>query len=78
MGNKTSAAWDITLLLSPIVGRYHYLYMVMDVWSRHILGVEVHGEQCGKLEREFLDRICRDEKINKESATVLHSDNGAH
>ena len=27
-------------------------------------------------QREFFDRICRDEKINKESATVLHSDNG--
>ena len=77
-GIKQVLAWDITLLLSPSVGRYHYIYMVLDVWSRHILGVEVHGEQCGKLAREFLDRICRDEKINKESATVLHSDNGAH
>ena len=52
--------------------------MVMDVWSRRILGVEVHGEQSGKLAGELFDRICRDEKINKESATVLHSDNGAH
>ena len=52
--------------------------MVMDVWSRRILGVEVHGEQSGKLAREFFDRICRDEKINKESTAVLHSDNGAH
>jgi len=51
--------------------------MVMDVWSRRILGVEVHGEQCGKLAGELFDRICRDEKINKESAAVLHSDNGA-
>lgn len=76
-GIKQVLAWDITLLPSPIIGRYYYLYMVMDVWSRRILGVEVHGEQCGKLAGEFFDRICRDEKINKESAAVLHSDNGA-
>ena len=77
-GIKQVLAWDITLLPSPIIGRYYYLYMVMDVWSRRILGVEVHGEQCGKLAGEFFDRICRDEKINKESAAVLYSDNGAH
>ena len=68
-GIKQVLAWDITLLPSPIIGRYYYLYMDMDVWSRHILGVEVHGEQCGKLAGEFIDRICRDEKTNKVSAT---------
>ena len=52
--------------------------MFMDVWSRRIVGDEVHGEQSGKLAREFFDRICLDEKINKGSAAVLHSDNGAH
>ena len=77
-GIKQVLAWDITLLPSPIIGKYYYLYMVMNVWSRRILGVEVHGEQSGKLAERFFDRICCDEKINKESATVLHSDNGAH
>ena len=51
--------------------------MFINVCSRRILGVEVHGEQCCKLAREFFDHICCDEKINKESATVLYSDNGA-
>ena len=40
-GIKQVLAWDMTLLPSPIIGRYYYLYMVMDVWSRRILGVEV-------------------------------------
>ena len=61
-GIKQVLASDITLLPSPIIGRYYYLYMVMDVWSRRILGVEVHGEQCSKLAWEFFDRICRDDK----------------
>jgi transposase InsO family protein len=70
-------AWDITLLPGPVKGHFYYLYMVMDVWSRRILGVEVHERECSKLASVFFDRICRDEGISQESATVLHSDNGA-
>ena len=32
-------AWDITLLPGHVRGQFFYLYMVMDVWSRRILGV---------------------------------------
>ena len=49
MGIKQVLAWDITLLPSSISGRYYYPYIVMDAWSRRILGDEVHREQCGKL-----------------------------
>ena len=70
-------AWDITLLPAPVKGQFYYLYMVMDVWSRRILGVEVHDHESGQLAAEFFDRVCRDEGINQKSATVLHSDNGA-
>lgn len=70
-------AWDITLLPGPVKGQFYYLYMVMDVWSRRILGVEVHDQECGRLARDFFARICRDEGISKEATTVLHSDNGA-
>lgn len=70
-------AWDITLVPSPVKGQFFYLYMVMDVWSRRILGVEVHDRECGELARDFFDRVCRDEGISSRSATILHADNGA-
>ena len=70
-------AWDITLLPGPVKGQFFYLYMVMDVWSRRILGVEVHDRECGGLARDFFDRVCRDEGIRSGSATILHADNGA-
>ena len=70
-------AWDITLLPGAVRGQFFYLYMVMDVWSRRILGVEVHEQESGHLASEFFDRVCRDEGIRKGMATVLHSDNGA-
>ena len=70
-------AWDITLLPNPVKGQFDYLYMVMDVWRRRILGVEVHEREWIELASEFFDRICRHKGINPKSATTLHSDNGA-
>jgi transposase InsO family protein len=70
-------AWDITLLPGTVKGQFYYLYMVMDVWSRRIVGMEVHERECGELARDFFDRVCRDEGIRPDSTTVLHSDNGA-
>jgi transposase InsO family protein len=69
-------AWDITLLPGPVRGQFYYLYMVLDVWSRRILGVEVHERECGELAKHFFDRVCRDEGINSGSSTILHADNG--
>ena len=76
-GTYQVLAWDITLLPGAVKGQFYYLYMVMDVWSRRILGVEVHEQENGHLARAFFDRVCRDEGICKSLATVLHSDNGA-
>jgi transposase InsO family protein len=70
-------AWDITLLPGPVKGQFLYLYMVMHVWSRRILGVEVHERECSELASAFYARSCRDEGISKEDAAILHSDNGA-
>ena len=70
-------AWDITLLPGPVKGQFYYLYMVLDVWSRRILGVEVHERECGELAKHFFDRICRDEGISSGASTILHADNGA-
>jgi transposase InsO family protein len=70
-------AWDITLLPGPVKGQFYYLYMVMDVWSRRILGVEVHQRECGELAKHFFDRVCRDEDISSGTTTILHADNGA-
>lgn len=70
-------AWDITLVPGPVKGQYYYVYMVMDVWSRRILGAEVHDVECSKLASDFFDRVCRDEGLTSDTAAVLHSDNGA-
>jgi transposase InsO family protein len=70
-------AWDITHLPGTVKDQFYYLYMVMDIWSRRILGTEVHEWESGELARDFFVRVCGDEGINKESEANLQSDNGA-
>ena len=76
-GSHPVLAWDVTLLPGLVKEQFYYLYMVLDVWSRRIVGVEVHERECGELAKYFFDRVCRDEEIVSGSATILHTDNGA-
>jgi len=69
--------WDITYLRhAHIRGGYFYLYLFVDVWSRRIVGAEVHDIQSAELAADLLVKVCREHGIDADS-TVLHSDNGA-
>jgi len=68
-------SWDISYCPSTIRGLYFYLYMIMDVYSRKIVGYEVHGKECGKLASTVLQKAMMRE--GNPVDLVLHSDNGA-
>ena len=69
-------SWDITYLRTAIKGSFYYLYMVLDVWSRKIVGFEVHEEECSELAAWLLEVSCDAERVAAGSL-VLHSDNGS-
>lgn len=68
-------SWDISYCPSTIRGLYFYLYMIMDVYSRKIVGYEVHAKECGKLASTVLQKAMMRE--GNPVDLVLHSDNGA-
>lgn len=68
-------SWDITYLKSPIRGSYYYLYMVMDIYSRMIVGWDLQEEQTSEISSQMLKRICNKHGVKKGSL-ILHSDNG--
>jgi putative transposase len=68
-------SWDITYLPSPLRGAFHYLYMVMDVFSRKIVGWAVHDEENSLHAAALISGACLAEGIDG-SPLVLHSDNG--
>ena len=68
--------WDITYLLSSVKGVYFYLHLVLDIFSRKIVGWAVHDEENGEHAGELITAACRREGIDR-GQVVLHQDNGA-
>lgn len=68
-------SWDITYLPTPIRGIFFYLYLMMDVWSRKIVGWAVHDCESGEHASRLFRVVCLEEGINPEGL-VLHADNG--
>ena len=69
-------SWDITYVLCPIRGRFYYLYLVMDVWSRKIVGAAVHDRESSDFAADLIEEVCILHEIDPRGI-VLHSDNGA-
>ncbi len=68
--------WDITWLPSWVRGRWYYLYLVEDVFSRKITGAEVHETESGELAAALMQRTVLRERCYRQPL-VLHADNGA-
>ncbi len=68
-------SWDITYLRSSVSGMFYYLYMFMDIYSRKIVGFEVHEKESMEHSSKLIERICIQENVLKDQL-VLHSDNG--
>lgn len=69
-------SWDITYLPSQVRGIYFYLYFIMDIYSRKIVGWSIHEQESSYHASRLIEQCCADEKVKKEQL-VLHSDNGS-
>jgi putative transposase len=69
-------SWDITKLLGPARWTYYYLYVILDVFSRYVVGWMVaHAEQAALAER-LLAATCAKQQITAGQLTV-HADRGS-
>jgi transposase InsO family protein len=68
-------SWDITYLPTTIRGRFLYLYVVIDVWSRRIVGWAVHERESADHAAALIRNICVESGVDS-AGLVLHSDNG--
>ena len=70
--------WDVTWLPSTVTGRWFYLYLILDLYSRKIVGYEVHERETGDHAQELLQRVALSENVHACAIKpVLHGDNGA-
>jgi hypothetical protein len=68
-------SWDITCLKGPGPGRFLYLYLVMDVFSRRIMGWRIHPQESAERASALIRQVCRHNRVQP-SGLILHSDNG--
>jgi transposase InsO family protein len=69
-------SWDITYLRTPIRGLFFYLYVVMDIWSRKIVGWTIETEESAEHAEAMIGAACEREGVGLDQL-VIHSDNGA-
>lgn len=69
-------SWDITYLPSQVKGLFFYLYLVLDIYSRKIVGWQIHHEELSVLAADLIVDICHREGVEP-GQVALHSDNGS-
>ena len=68
----------MTFLPAEVAGRWFYLYLILDVYSRKIVGFEVHDSDDADHAAHLVKRTALAEGIHAmHSKPVLHGDNGA-
>ena len=70
--------WDVTFLPAQIQGRWFYFYLILDLYSRKIVGFEVHDTDSAEHAAHLARRTALVEGVHaKPVRPVLHGDNGA-
>ena len=69
-------SWDITKLLGPVKWTYYYLYVIMDIYSRYIVGWMVAPGESAALAQKLINDTCDKQAIEPGTLTI-HADRGS-
>jgi putative transposase len=69
-------SWDITKLLGPTKWTYYYLYVLLDVFSRYVVGWLLAQRESAALAEKLIAESCERQQIQPGQLTV-HADRGA-
>ena len=69
-------SWDITKLLGPQKWTYFYLYVILDVFSRYVVGWMIAHQESAALAGKLIEETCHRQGITPEQLT-LHADRGS-
>jgi transposase InsO family protein len=68
--------WDITWMPGPVAGMFFYLYLIVDIFSRKIVGWEIHDRESADLAAALIRQAVLAEGCFMQPL-VLHADNGS-
>ncbi len=69
-------SWDISKLLGPVKWTYYYLYVILDIFSRYVVGWMIAPQESAALARELVQQTCEKQAIQVDQLT-LHADRGS-
>jgi putative transposase len=69
-------SWDITRLRSTLKWRFFYLYVLLDIFSRYVVGWLIAGAENAGLAATLIEDTCDRHGIDR-GALTLHSDRGS-
>jgi len=69
-------SWDITKLLGPAKWTYYYLYVILDVFSRFVVGWLISERESASLAKELIAETCTRQGIQPDQLTI-HADRGS-
>ena len=68
-------SWDITKLKGPQKWSYYYLYVIMDIYSRYVVGWMVATRESALLAERLIQETCLKQNIDPDQLTI-HADRG--
>jgi putative transposase len=68
-------SWDITKLRGPAKWTYFYLYVILDVFSRYVVGWMVAHRETAQLAERLISETCERQQIGRDQL-VIHADRG--
>jgi len=69
-------SWDITKLLGPAKWTYFYLYVILDIFSRYVVGWMIAPAESAALAEKLIKETCVKQNIEKGQLTI-HADRGS-
>jgi putative transposase len=69
-------SWDITKLKGPVKWTYYYLYVILDIFSRYVVGWMVAERELAALAQKLIAETCKKQKIEP-GQLLIHADRGA-
>ena len=69
-------SWDITKLRGPVKWSYFYLYVILDIFSRYVVGWMVASRESSELAKRLIKDSCVKQGIEPDQLT-LHADRGS-
>jgi len=69
-------SWDITKLLGPVKWAYFYLYVILDIFSRYVVGWMIATHESSVLAKRLIAETCEKQNVQSGQLTI-HADRGS-